>query len=191
MQVSPSKINSSLHATALTPDNNTSEQSGSLSFGDVLDTFNPLQHIPVVSSLYRSATGDEISKSARFVGDSLFGGVLGAASAAVNILSETVTGKDIAENVIDTIQNTPDSPYQPASGVALKADNNVDLAYEIELSTNTQAKITPVKDTVISKSFFELSKEKKEQEVSNLGLDNEGLRRQLLGELDETLYKKL
>jgi hypothetical protein len=191
MHVSPSKINNSLHATALTPENNKSEQSGSLSFGDVLDTVNPLQHIPVVSSLYRSATGDEISKSARFVGDSLFGGVLGAASAAVNILSETVTGKDIAENVVDSIGNTASSPYQQVSGVALQADTNADFTNNIELNTNTQANTTPVKDTAQSKNFFELSKEKKEQDVSNLGLDNEGLRRQLLGELDETLYKKL
>ena len=31
-----------------------------LQFGDVLDSINPLQHIPLVSSLYREITGDQI-----------------------------------------------------------------------------------------------------------------------------------
>ena len=32
-------------------------------FADVLDIINPLQHIPVVSTLYRSLTGDTIAPS--------------------------------------------------------------------------------------------------------------------------------
>ncbi|MBT5663730.1 MAG: hypothetical protein HOJ06_00205, partial [Rhodospirillaceae bacterium] len=39
-----------------------------LTFGDVLDIINPLQHIPVVSTLYRELTGDEISPGARMAG---------------------------------------------------------------------------------------------------------------------------
>ena len=31
------------------------------SFGDILDFLNPLQNLPVVGSLYRAVTGDEIS----------------------------------------------------------------------------------------------------------------------------------
>ncbi|MEP4884867.1 MAG: hypothetical protein ABJ215_00715, partial [Alphaproteobacteria bacterium] len=37
-------------------------------FSTLLDIVNPLQHIPLVSSLYREITGDEISPSARIVG---------------------------------------------------------------------------------------------------------------------------
>ena len=43
-----------------------------LSFGDFLEIINPLQHIPVVSTLYRMVTGDEIgvrSASAGVVAD--------------------------------------------------------------------------------------------------------------------------
>ena len=39
-----------------------------LTFGDVLDVINPLQHIPVVSTIYRAITGDEISPGARVAG---------------------------------------------------------------------------------------------------------------------------
>src|SRR3546814_6236130 len=47
---------------------------GDLTFGDFLDIINPLQHIPLVSTLYRAITGDEISPHARILGATLFGG---------------------------------------------------------------------------------------------------------------------
>lgn len=56
---------------------------------DVVDVINPLQHIPVVSSLYRAATGDAISSVANVVGSTLFGGPIGG---AVALASEIVDG---------------------------------------------------------------------------------------------------
>lgn len=53
------------------------------SFSDLLDTINPLQHIPLVSSIYRGITGDEIHPAARVAGDILYGGAIGLASAAL------------------------------------------------------------------------------------------------------------
>jgi hypothetical protein len=35
-----------------------------LSFWDVLDVFNPLQHIPLLNSVYREVTGDQITPAA-------------------------------------------------------------------------------------------------------------------------------
>ena len=37
---------------------------GNISFSDVLDIVNPLQHMPVVSTVYRMITGDHISMGA-------------------------------------------------------------------------------------------------------------------------------
>ncbi len=50
------------------------------SFGlaDIVDMINPLQHIPVVSNLYQSATGDTIGAIAQIVGGAIFGGPIGA-----------------------------------------------------------------------------------------------------------------
>ena len=39
-----------------------------ISFSDVLDIVNPLHHIPVVSTVYRMITGDEIGMGARMAG---------------------------------------------------------------------------------------------------------------------------
>ncbi|MGB6086494.1 MAG: hypothetical protein WBF74_07845, partial [Parvibaculum sp.] len=33
---------------------------GEFGFSDFLDVINPLQHIPIVSSIYRELTGDEL-----------------------------------------------------------------------------------------------------------------------------------
>lgn len=71
----------------------------SIGFADFIDVVNPLQHIPVVSHFYRQATGDEIKSFAKIAGGGLFGGPLGAASAAANALIEAQTGQDITGHV--------------------------------------------------------------------------------------------
>ena len=54
----------------------------SFGIGDVIDMINPLQHIPIVSNLYQSATGDKIGSVAMIVGGAIFGGPLGALTSA-------------------------------------------------------------------------------------------------------------
>ncbi|MGH6946310.1 MAG: hypothetical protein ACREDZ_03200, partial [Kiloniellales bacterium] len=71
-----------------------------LGFGDLLDLVNPLQHLPVVSSVYRALTGDEIRPAARVLGDTLYGGPLGLLAGLVNVVSEQVNGRDIGENLM-------------------------------------------------------------------------------------------
>ena len=69
-------------------------------FDDFIDMINPLQHIPVVSSIYRAVTGDEIAPGARMVGGALLGGVTGMVASAANVMVEQATGSDIGENVM-------------------------------------------------------------------------------------------
>ncbi|MDI1228632.1 MAG: hypothetical protein PSY14_13205 [bacterium] len=82
----------------------TKHKSGFQSFlsflGAILDIINPLQHIPVISTIYRNITGDEISPMARVAGDALYGGPIGAAVGLANVAVEHKTGKDIGENVM-------------------------------------------------------------------------------------------
>lgn len=66
----------------------------------IIDIINPLQHIPVISTIYRHVTGDEISPMARIVGDTLYGGPIGGAVAVVNVAVEQKTGKDIGETLL-------------------------------------------------------------------------------------------
>jgi hypothetical protein len=89
------------------------EEGGFLSFlKTVIDIINPLQHIPVVSTLYRQITGDEISPAARIAGDTLFGGPLGTMVALADVTSEKISGKDIGGNVMAML--SPDKKSEPA-----------------------------------------------------------------------------
>lgn len=69
-------------------------------FRDFLDIINPLQHIPVVSTVYRAVTGDTLDPGARLLGGALFGGIGGLATAVVNAVVEDETGTDIGGNIL-------------------------------------------------------------------------------------------
>jgi hypothetical protein len=78
------------------------------SFHDVLDTLNPLQHIPIVGSIYRSITHDEPGAVARILGDGLYGGgpigaLVGLFTGALNVLVQADTGKDIGEHMLSLV----------------------------------------------------------------------------------------
>lgn len=45
-------------------------------FGDMLDTLNPLQHIPIVGQIYRSVTGDTASNQSRLAGKVVAGAAI-------------------------------------------------------------------------------------------------------------------
>jgi hypothetical protein len=74
-----------------------------LTFGDIIDVINPLQHIPIVGTIYRWLTGDEISPASSLAGGFLFGGPIGLAASAVNVVVEEATGDDIGGNVMTTM----------------------------------------------------------------------------------------
>lgn len=89
--------------------------------GDFVDIINPLQHIPLVSSIYRHVTGDEIKPPARIIGGGIFGGPLGMASAMVNSVVEDQTGKDIGENIASSFMDTEEAaPVVPHSFAAIE-----------------------------------------------------------------------
>ena len=90
----------------------------SFSFRDVIDVINPLQHIPIISTVYRNITHDEIKAPARILGGGLFGGVIGAVSGLINAISTKITGKDIGEHAFNLFQESDDIHAQEK--VALK-----------------------------------------------------------------------
>lgn len=91
---------------------------GTLGFWDMLDVINPLQHIPIVSTVYRKLTGDEISPLARIAGATLFGGPIGAAFALVDTAVEHKTGRDMGGNVMAAL--FPDDKLDAATEIAAR-----------------------------------------------------------------------
>lgn len=80
------------------------------SFKDVLDTLNPLQHIPVISTLYQSLTDDKPSTGANIIGGTLFGGAFGLLGSIVNAIVQNETGNDIGGNLMATLTGESPSP---------------------------------------------------------------------------------
>ncbi len=92
-----------------------------LTFGDILDLINPLQHVPIVSTLYRSFTGDDISTGARVLGGALFGGVIGLFAAVFNAILDDATGKDVGDHALAMLDDAPAAPGDAAPGESLFA----------------------------------------------------------------------
>lgn len=93
----------------------------SMGFGDFLDMINPLQHIPVVSTLYRELTGDTISEPARMAGGALWGGPAGVIGALANSITAGETGGDIGATAMAMLRGEPTSSGAPAPA-AMVAD---------------------------------------------------------------------
>lgn len=74
--------------------------SGKSFFDDLLDVVNPLQHLPIVGTVYRAMTGDKIGDVEKVAGDTLYGGPLGLASSLADLAFEKITGKDFGDTVM-------------------------------------------------------------------------------------------
>ena len=93
------------------------------SFGDLIDMVNPLQHIPVVGTLYRRITGDTINTVPKIAGATLYGGIEGFASSVADTIFEKVTGKSFGETAYEVADNlingrAPFDDGAPAAGDA-------------------------------------------------------------------------
>tara|TARA_R110000868_G_scaffold1157_5_gene8863 strand:+ start:12620 stop:13519 length:900 start_codon:yes stop_codon:yes gene_type:complete len=93
-----------------------------VSFADLIDTVNPLQHIPVVSTLYRDLTGDKISAQARMAGGALYGGPIGLVASMVDSAIKTVTGNDFGGHVIATLFGSDEAPKGTGETTKLAAN---------------------------------------------------------------------
>ncbi len=85
-------------------------QSASFEFGDFLDIVNPLQHIPIVATIYRNLTDDRIGMAPRVIGGALWGRVTGLVTGVINSLVEWFTGKDIGDHIYAKIWGEPANP---------------------------------------------------------------------------------
>jgi len=82
------------------------------SFGDILDMVNPLQHLPVISGLYREITGDKIDAGPEMVGGAIFGGVVGFAASAIDSIIESETGDDVHGHIAALFGGEKNAPQQ-------------------------------------------------------------------------------
>lgn len=93
---------------------------GEISFGEILHAINPLQHLPVIGTIYRAITGDTIPAPMRLfgsiVGGLLTGGPIGLATAIVGNFIEDAFHEAEAGS-----SSSPATPTTPAAQPTLVA----------------------------------------------------------------------
>ncbi|HUH83107.1 MAG TPA: hypothetical protein VLX85_00770 [Stellaceae bacterium] len=104
----PTPENVAATTTAARTNTHAWKDGGSFGFHDLLDTINPLQHIPVVSTIYRWLTGDTPGNVAEVVGDGIYGGPVGVGIGFMSIAFKEETGEGPGEMAMAKIAG-PDS----------------------------------------------------------------------------------
>ncbi|PCJ68782.1 MAG: hypothetical protein COA62_13180 [Rhodobiaceae bacterium] len=140
------KINTPSDDELITGSIGSNDDNDGLSFDDLLDAINPLQHLPVISTLYREITGDEIRPAARIVGGAIFGGPVGAGFAIAEAVLEEASGEDTGGHIMALLngeksRNTA-TPEQGPDLVA-PAPETIAAAPQLAMPENPHATTTP------------------------------------------------
>jgi len=76
------------------------DEDGGPSFSDVLDILNPLQHIPIINTIYQHLTGDTEGAVADVAGGTLWAGPIGLVGSLIDLAVKSDTGKSISDNIL-------------------------------------------------------------------------------------------
>ena len=118
-----------------------------LSFLDLIDAVNPLQHIPVVSTIYRNVSGDSISDVPKFIGGAFYGGPIGLVAALGNYIIDAESTKK---------QRLKQRPAFAANHERVKQhqiSNAKDEAFEVLGEQKTNHSTYPLVNSVAQKTF--------------------------------------
>src|SRR4029078_10967359 len=69
-------------------------------FHHLWDVVNPLQHLPVIGTLYRAITGEKLDAVEKIAGDTLYGGLWGAIASVADVAFEGLTGKSFEDTAL-------------------------------------------------------------------------------------------
>jgi hypothetical protein len=95
---------------------------------DFLDIINPLQHLPIVSFLYRAITGDKIKPAMRILGDIGYGGPTGFMGSVAEVLFEAIFGQDVGATALSFITGGDEAKKDPDKTGDVAADPDAQLA---------------------------------------------------------------
>lgn len=102
------------------------DSASTLSFGedglgldDAFDAVNVLNHIPIVSDIYKDATSqDKTDAAAAVAGGYMFAGPAGALYSAANAVTEEITGSSIIDNLITLGRSFLDDDSSASQAIA-------------------------------------------------------------------------
>lgn len=132
--------------TAATSGGSPAPASHGITFREFLSDLNPLQHIPIIGTIYRAVTGDTIPETARTIGSfavsGLVGGPIGILTNLAFLAIEKATGVDpekIGQEILASLGIKSDSVIAvTASGSPSKP-----LASSLSIASEPQGSIAP------------------------------------------------
>jgi hypothetical protein len=115
-----------------------------VSFHDLISVVNPLQHFPVVGTLYRALTHDTIKTPEKIAGDTLYGGLWGLVSSVADTAFEKITGHNFGDTVLAFLtghhgqtavaSNDNEPPVQTAAHVQVASADETALSQSLNRS---------------------------------------------------------
>ncbi|MGB1876537.1 MAG: hypothetical protein ACPHGY_06370, partial [Rhodospirillaceae bacterium] len=109
-------------------------------FWGFLDVINPLQHIPVVNTIYREMTGDEIKAPAKMIGSAIIGGPVGLAVAMVDSAIEDTTGKDLGGHTMAMFRGDSEGENDNTTPDAATVASGANAMAAVQQSAATSAR---------------------------------------------------
>jgi len=124
-------------------------------FGDVIDMFNPLQHLPVVSKYYREQADDDACEGSRLIGGILFGGLFGGAPGVVSSIANSAlrheTHQDVSEHLLELADESIDNLVDDVLNYSAVSASDIP---ESVVSTQQVKARTVVSDNEMINPFF-------------------------------------
>ena len=131
---------------AATSTANPDPASHGITFRELLSDLNPLQHIPIIGTIYRAMTGDTIPETARTIGSlavsGLVGGPIGMLTNLAFLAIEKATGVDpekIGQEILASLGVRSDS----ATAVAASDAPSKPPASTLWTASEPQGSVTP------------------------------------------------
>ena len=103
----PARVSSPVTAAKLGANEAKGEQKESF-FQHLLDVVNPLQHLPIIGTIYRAITGERLDPVEKIAGGALYGGLWGAVGSIADVAFEGITGKSFEDTALALFKS--DSP---------------------------------------------------------------------------------
>ena len=104
MMMSPGPAGGKTPGVPVSADKSSGDTSGAAPhesfFHHLWDVINPLQHLPVIGTIYRAITGEHLDPVEKIAGDTLYGGLWGAVSSIADVAFESITGKSFEDTAL-------------------------------------------------------------------------------------------
>jgi hypothetical protein len=125
-------------------------------FENMLDVVNPLEHLPIVSTIYHAITGNQSGDVEKIAGDTLYGGPIGLLSSVADVAFEKITGKDFGDTMLAMVglgsDDAKNGDTKLAANAAKTPDTDVAVTAALNRASLNKATLIPTPATKLAEA---------------------------------------